>query len=56
MLRKIRDFLTCEKGATSVEYAIMISLIAIVIFSAVTFFGLAVRNLFNEANAEFANF
>lgn len=34
-----------EQGATSVEYALMIGLIAVVIVGAVTVFGIGVRDL-----------
>jgi pilus assembly protein Flp/PilA len=37
---------TEERGATSVEYALMVGLIAIVIVGGVTFFGTAVAALF----------
>ena len=40
--RRRRD----ETGATSVEYALMVGLIAIVIVSAISLFGLAVSDLF----------
>ncbi len=39
-----------EDGATAVEYALMIGLIAIVIFAAVTAFGLAIPGLFEPAS------
>ena len=35
-----------DEGATAVEYALMVGLIAIVIVSAVTLFGISVSNLF----------
>lgn len=35
-----------ERGATAVEYGLMVALIAIVIIAAVSTFGLAVSNLF----------
>jgi len=37
---------TDEQGATAVEYALMVGLIAIVIVGSVSLFGLAVSNLF----------
>ena len=39
---RLRD----ERGATAVEYGLMVALIAIVIISAVATFGLAVSDLF----------
>ena len=41
-----------ENGATSVEYAIMASLIAVVIIAAVTAVGLATNTLFSDAAEE----
>ena len=35
-----------EHGATAVEYALMVGLIAVVIVAAVTAFGISVNNLF----------
>jgi pilus assembly protein Flp/PilA len=37
-----------EKGATAVEYALMVALIAVVIIAAVTFLGHAASNQFNS--------
>jgi pilus assembly protein Flp/PilA len=36
-----------ERGATAVEYGLMVALIAIAIIGGVTFFGLAVTDLFS---------
>jgi pilus assembly protein Flp/PilA len=36
-----------ERGATAVEYALMVGLIALVIVTGVTAFGISVNNLFN---------
>ena len=46
-------FIRSEQGATSAEYAILASLIAVVIIGAVTLLGLATNALFNEASTEF---
>jgi len=54
MIGKLIDFLNDEHGATAVEYAIMISLIAVVIVLAVAFLGSATRALFCEAGEEFS--
>ncbi|TFD43787.1 Flp family type IVb pilin [Cryobacterium sp. TMT1-2-1] len=40
-----------ERGATAVEYALMVSLIALVIFGAAVVFGAAVTGMFGEYNA-----
>ena len=39
-------FANREDGATAVEYGLMVAMIAIVIVAGVTFFGLAVSDLF----------
>jgi len=53
MKDRIASFLHDERGATAAEYAIMASLIAVVIIGAVTLLGLATNALFNEASTEF---
>lgn len=42
-----------DHGATSVEYALMISLIALVIIASVTIFGRNAINLFNVPSSAF---
>ena len=44
----IRRFARSDDGATAIEYALIASLIAVVIISAVTFLGTQVSNTFNE--------
>ncbi|ACV68459.1 Flp family type IVb pilin [Desulfohalobium retbaense] len=53
MLNGLFTFFFDEQGATATEYAIMISLIAVVIIVAVTALGLATNDLFSEAKNEF---
>ena len=53
MQNKILPFVYEEQGATSVEYAIMVSLIAVVIIVAVTALGLATHSLFNNSATRF---
>ena len=43
-----------ERGASAVEYAIIVSLIAVVIIAAVTFFGQRTNGLFQDSCASFA--
>jgi pilus assembly protein Flp/PilA len=45
-LVKRQSQINSDRGATAVEYAIMVSLIALVIIVAVTAFGLSVSGLF----------
>jgi pilus assembly protein Flp/PilA len=40
-----------EKGATAIEYAILVTLIAVVIIAAVTALGVVIKNAFNAAAA-----
>lgn len=44
-----------EKGATAVEYGIMVALIAVVIIAAVTFLGGGIKDMFVEAQCEINN-
>jgi pilus assembly protein Flp/PilA len=46
-LVKLQSQINSDRGATAVEYAIMVSLIALVIIAAVTAFGLSVSGLFH---------
>jgi len=48
---KLMNFLKDEEGATAVEYALMVALIAVVIILAVTFLGGAIRDIFCEAGS-----
>ena len=43
-----------EGGATAVEYALMVALIAVVIIAAVAFIGTSASSTFNEVGSEVA--
>ena len=45
-----------DSGATAVEYALMVALIALVIFGAVAVVGLNLGDLFGDAAASFESF
>ena len=45
-LRQRSPFLRDDRGATAVEYGLMVGLIAVVIVAGVTVFGIAVNGLF----------
>ena len=47
MLR-VRNFLSDESGVTAIEYALIASLIAVVIITGVTLVGTKVSTVFNE--------
>jgi Flp pilus assembly pilin Flp len=49
----IRRFYEDESGASSVEYAILVSSIAVAIMSAVALFGQGVKGLYTQANTKF---
>ena len=51
-MEKLIEFLKEQNGATAAEYALMVSLIAMVIFFAVTTLGLSVSSLFDRFNTE----
>ncbi len=48
MLKDVRKFFRNESGATAIEYALMASLIAVAIITAVTTLGTKVSNVFFE--------
>ena len=47
----LRALLESKRGATAVEYGIMVALIAVVIIGAVTAIGLALNGTFGEVGA-----
>ncbi len=50
-LLRLRQWAVNRSGATAIEYALIASLISIVIISAVALIGGAVQNLFNSVAA-----
>lgn len=53
LIQAIRDVLADDEGATMVEYAIMVSLIAAVCIAVVTTLGQNVSNEFSTVNTSF---
>lgn len=51
MVAAMKRFWNDESGATAVEYALMVALIAVVIIGAVTLLGQSAATKFNEAEA-----
>jgi pilus assembly protein Flp/PilA len=49
----IRRFLRARDGATAIEYAMIASLIAILLISALASMGLKIESIFTAANAGF---
>ena len=49
---KIQSRLTSERGATAVEYGLMVALIAVVIIAAVTLLGNNLSTTFNNVAAQ----
>ena len=49
MLKKILDFFKDEEGATMVEYALMLALIAIICIAAVALIGTGASEVFQSA-------
>ena len=52
MFQKLINFFKDEEGATMVEYALMLALIAIVCIVAVTAIGTSARGVFTSAQTE----
>lgn len=50
-MKSVRMFLRDERGATAIEYALIASLIAIVIITAVALVGTQVSTVFTEIGA-----
>jgi pilus assembly protein Flp/PilA len=48
-MEKIRNFFKDESGASAVEYGLLVSLIAVVIITAVTSLGTNISGKFNQA-------
>ncbi len=49
---RARALLTRDMGATSVEYALMVAFIAIVIIAAVIVLGTSLSSIFNDAGTQ----
>jgi pilus assembly protein Flp/PilA len=49
MVAAVKRFWNDESGATAVEYALMVALIAVVIITAVTLLGTNITSRFNQA-------
>ena len=50
MIKSVREFFRNESGATAIEYALIASLIAVVIITAVQGLGTKVSTVFNEVD------
>jgi pilus assembly protein Flp/PilA len=55
MFKKLINFFKDEEGATMVEYALMIALIAIICIAAVTILGQQASNVFTSAASSMPN-
>jgi len=55
MFKMIAEFFKDEEGATAVEYALMVALIAAVIIAAVSLLGQESANTFNKVKDTMAN-
>ena len=51
LLKKMRELVRSEEGATATEYAVMLALIIIVAIGAITLLGQRVENTFNSTFA-----
>lgn len=55
MLRKVKELLVSEEGATATEYAVMLALIIIVSIVAITLLGNKVNNTFQNIATRLPN-
>ncbi len=53
-MKKFIRFFKCEKGATAVEYALMVAFIALVIVSSVSLLGFNVSSKINQFSTDLA--
>ncbi len=51
MSNSIKNFIANESGATAIEYALIASLIAVVIIVSLTVLGSQLQNTFNEVSS-----
>jgi pilus assembly protein Flp/PilA len=51
MIKSVKNFVANESGATAIEYALIASLIAVAIITAVTNLGSKLQNTFNEVSS-----
>ncbi|MGB9587201.1 MAG: Flp family type IVb pilin [Armatimonadota bacterium] len=54
-MERLRQLFKDEEGATMVEYALMLALIAVVCILAVTLIGTSARDKFNQVGNEIQN-
>ena len=54
-MERIKNFFKDESGASAVEYGLLVSLIAVVIITAVTLVGTSLEGKFNEASTAIAS-
>jgi pilus assembly protein Flp/PilA len=48
LIARMQQLLSSEDGATAIEFALMVALIAMVIIAAVTFLGISTNQLFQD--------
>jgi pilus assembly protein Flp/PilA len=51
LAKKLRHFLAADEGPTAVEYAVMISLIILVCFAAISTIGQKVNSVFSKVGS-----
>lgn len=55
LLKKMRELVRSEEGATATEYAVMLALIIVVAIGAISILGKKVDNTFQRVDQEFTN-
>jgi pilus assembly protein Flp/PilA len=55
LIAQVQQRLSSEDGATAIEYALMVALIAMVIIAAVTFLGQATNQTFQDVGTAVAS-
>ena len=55
LIARVQQRLSSEDGATAIEYALMVALIAMVIIAAVTFLGQSTNQLYQDVGSAVAS-
>lgn len=55
LLKKMRELVRSEEGATATEYAVMLALIIVVAIGAISILGKKVNNTFENINTKLNN-
>ena len=55
LIARMQQLLSSEDGATAIEYALMVALIAMAVIAAVTFLGISTNEMFQDVGTAVAS-